>query len=298
MNAEYSDIYNHNEANLSLVSIIMPVYNTPINNLMNSVSSIINQTYKAIELIIVDDGSSLECAKVCDDLAERDARICVIHQNNNGVSMARNKGLDVAKGEWIMFADADDVYYPSAVERGVSLAMEYELDIVYAEVVYVGFDGKREFRKFEISKPGSLEIISERDSLHSLAIYFIASRIIPFSVIPNNLSSGPWSRIFRASTIGACRFDQRLKILEDALFNSSVVLNATKIGFVCEPWYEYYQYIGSALHRMTFENESELHCNIIRDYVAMHSLSIDAYYYHACSYFFFAMRSSSPNRQR
>lgn len=99
-----------------LISIIVPVYNVEryIDECLNSV---INQTYKHIEIILVDDGSKDSSGKICDNYAEKDNRIVVVHKENGGLSDARNAGMKVATGEYIMFVDSDDYITLDAVER-------------------------------------------------------------------------------------------------------------------------------------------------------------------------------------
>lgn len=99
----------------NLISIIVPIYNSE-KYLKKCVNSIINQTYKDLEIILVDDGSSDTCPKICDEFAELDNRIVVLHKKNEGVSAARNSGLDIAKGEYIGFVDSDDYIAPDMYE--------------------------------------------------------------------------------------------------------------------------------------------------------------------------------------
>lgn len=90
-----------------LISIIVPVYKVE-KYLRRCIQSIICQTYSNIEIILVDDGSPDRCPEICDEYASKDERIKVIHQENKGVSAARNAGLDAAKGEYVAFVDSDD----------------------------------------------------------------------------------------------------------------------------------------------------------------------------------------------
>lgn len=89
------------------MSIIVPIYNAQ-NHLKKCIESIINQTEKDIEIILIDDGSTDDSLKICNEYQRKDFRINVIHQNNSGVSIARNQGIKIAKGEYIGFVDSDD----------------------------------------------------------------------------------------------------------------------------------------------------------------------------------------------
>ena len=99
----------------SLVSVIVPIYKVE-DYLDECVKSILGQTYKKIEIILVDDGSPDHCPQKCDEWAKKDLRIRVVHKQNGGLSSARNAGLDVAKGEYIAFVDSDDFITPDYVE--------------------------------------------------------------------------------------------------------------------------------------------------------------------------------------
>lgn len=105
------DKTSHHSA-LPLISIVVPVYKVEP-YLAPCIRSILRQTYRNFELILIDDGSPDECGAICDDFASRDSRIRVIHQDNGGVSCARNRGIDSAQGEWITFIDSDDLVTPN-----------------------------------------------------------------------------------------------------------------------------------------------------------------------------------------
>ena len=98
-----------------LLSVIVPIYNVE-NYLDRCVESIVNQTYKNLEIILVDDGSPDNCPRMCDKWAEKDSRIKVVHKENGGLSDARNAGIPLTKGEIISFIDSDDWIEPAAYE--------------------------------------------------------------------------------------------------------------------------------------------------------------------------------------
>ena len=103
-------------AKSDLISIVIPVYKAE-QYLDQCISSVVNQSYRNLEIILVDDGSPDQCGKLCDEWAEKDKRIRVIHKENGGLSDARNAGLDIASGEYIGFVDSDDFVHPEMYQR-------------------------------------------------------------------------------------------------------------------------------------------------------------------------------------
>lgn len=115
--------------NDSLVSVIMPVFNVrPYIN--EALDSLINQTYKNLEIIIVDDGSTDGSGEICDKYAAKDKRIRLIHQENRGVSTARNVALDLMTGEFVAFIDADDAYEPEFISTMLGAIIRENSDII------------------------------------------------------------------------------------------------------------------------------------------------------------------------
>ena len=111
------------------VSVIIPVYKV-LPYIHECVDSVLQQTYGNIEIILVDDGSPDECGKICDDYRKRDNRVVVIHQENAGLSAARNTGLDVAGGDFVLFVDGDDFIIPNAIEQLLECQRKTNADIV------------------------------------------------------------------------------------------------------------------------------------------------------------------------
>ncbi|MCF0156053.1 MAG: glycosyltransferase, partial [Veillonella sp.] len=114
---------------MSKISVIVPIYNVEP-YIHQCVDSIINQTYKDLEIILVDDGSPDNCGKICDEYAAKDDRVKVIHRPNGGLSAARNSGLDVATGEYIAFVDSDDYIACNMYSDMMEFMLKHKLDIV------------------------------------------------------------------------------------------------------------------------------------------------------------------------
>ena len=115
----------------SLLSVIVPIYKVE-DYLPKCVESIRNQTYSNLEIILVDDGSPDGCGAICDEFAQKDSRIRVIHKENGGLSDARNAGIDVATGDYLAFVDSDDWLEPDAFEAMLALAEKYDAKMVCA----------------------------------------------------------------------------------------------------------------------------------------------------------------------
>lgn len=112
-----------------LITVIIPVFNVKP-YLIDALESVINQTYKRLEIIIIDDGSTDGSGEICDEYAQKDDRIRVVHQNNKGLSAARNVGLDLLSGDIIAFFDSDDIYHTDFIEKMVEAMLENNTDIV------------------------------------------------------------------------------------------------------------------------------------------------------------------------
>lgn len=118
-----------------LISVIVPIYNVE-KYLRRCIDSVMMQTYKKIEIILVDDGSSDSCPEICDEYKKKDTRIKVIHKKNGGLSDARNKGIEFAKGDFISFIDSDDVISKTMIEYLYKNMIEYNADISVCNFKY------------------------------------------------------------------------------------------------------------------------------------------------------------------
>lgn len=111
------------------ISVIIPVYNVAA-YLSICIESVLSQDYSALEIILIDDGSTDESGKICDEYARNDKRIHVIHQNNSGAAAAKNMGLKAATGKYLSFVDSDDFLEPDAYSHMVQVIQENKADVV------------------------------------------------------------------------------------------------------------------------------------------------------------------------
>lgn len=131
------------------VSILVPVYKVPEMYLRKCIESLVGQTLKEIQIILVDDGSPDHCGDICDEYAQKDSRIIVIHQNNRGLSGARNSAYDAATGEYIMFLDGDDYVVNVACEEAYKTAEAQKVEIVLWDIITDYSNSKKLNKTFE-----------------------------------------------------------------------------------------------------------------------------------------------------
>ena len=153
------------------ISIIVPVYNVE-KYLEKSVNSILNQTYKNLEIILVDDGSKDNSGKIADDLSKNDERIKVIHKENGGLSSARNEGMKVVTGDYIAFLDSDDCIVPDFYEYLYNLIKKYDCDIAQGRFLRINeelMDNSNEIIENENSKIKiKEEVLTNKEALEVL----------------------------------------------------------------------------------------------------------------------------------
>lgn len=225
------------------ISVIVPVYNAE-KYLKNTVSSIINQTYKNLEIILVDDGSVDASPQLCDELAEKDIRIKVIHKENGGASSARNAGIDSASGDYIAFVDADDYIDSDMYEIMLGHIIEYGVDAASCGIVRENADAPNEPWG---SDDAQLEI-ADNETL--LKLVGQAVGLLPVS---------PCNKLFSKSVIGDIRFDTRFKYAEDVLFNYFVSKNINKIVIQNVTRYHYVNNKASATHKAFDDHRFDEH---------------------------------------
>lgn len=184
----------------ALVSIIVPVYGTEA-YLPACIESLRSQSYPHIEIILVDDQSPDTCPEICDQYAQMDDRIVVIHQENKGVSGARNTGMRHATGEYIMFVDSDDELLPDALHILLQDALEYRADVVSARATVVDKDG--------VSYPPH-----ESDELS----VWSGDQPLLMSLNGDQTTISVWGKIFKRSFVDQFLFETGKNINEDGFF--------------------------------------------------------------------------------
>ena len=202
-----------------LISIIVPVYNVE-NYIEKCVNSIINQTYKNIEIIIVDDGSKDNSGKKCDELAKKDNRIKVIHKLNGGLSDARNSGMKIANGKYIGFVDSDDYIKEDMFETLYKLNKKYNSDISIVSY-YEIYRGKI----ISVRDSKKLEELSKLEAIKEL-------------LIDTKIQSYAWNKLFKKELFEGIEFPTN-KNFEDIATTLLLFERANKVVLLEDPKYYY-----------------------------------------------------------
>ncbi|MGN2337052.1 glycosyltransferase family 2 protein [Clostridium cagae] len=205
---------------MKLVSVIVPIYKVE-KYLIRCVESIQKQTYKNLEIILVDDGSPDSCGKMCDELAKKDKRIKVIHKVNGGLSDARNVGIEVAKGEYLAFVDSDDWLDLDMIELLYNLCEQRDAEIAECSYRNLYMDGIIEETRC------TAEII-EADSLLALEGMLDWKYFKPVA----------WNKLYKKSVFKDVRYPKG-KIHEDEFTTYKYIYNANKIVYVDVSKYNY-----------------------------------------------------------
>ena len=207
------------------VSVIVPVFNVE-KYLRKCVDSIINQTLEDIEIILVDDGSPDNCPQICDEYAEKDSRIKVIHQQNSGQSKARNVGMEVAKGEYIGFVDSDDYIESDMYECLYNIAVNNNVDVV-SSACYRNIGDIQSILGFSFIK----NTIIIKEHIKELVCNCMTNKVIWFT----------WKSIFRKKMLvdNGIKFPDGINYGEDPIFNLDAYMNSDKIYYFDKPLYHY-----------------------------------------------------------
>lgn len=215
-----------------LISVVVPVYNAE-QQIHRCVDSLLAQTYICFEIILVNDGSPDRCGEICDEYAEKDSRVRVIHQENGGVSVARQRGVDAAKGEYIIHADPDDWVNNTMLEELLTKALEKDADMVFCDY-YEEYNES----SFYVSQDPKEEITSEA----------ILKKIL-FQQLHGSCCN---KLVKRVCYNGIGFYPSHLCILEDELFNIRLLAQNIKVDYLPRAFYHYCtDHEGSLCHSIS-----------------------------------------------
>ena len=251
--------------NRTKVSIIVPVYNSE-KYVAKSIESLIKQTLKDIQIILVDDGSKDNSGAICDEYATKDERVMVIHKENAGQAKARNSGLDIAQGKYIMFLDADDMYEPDTCENMYNVAEENQADYVSANYIMIDEnDVKRPKPAFDTEKYGEFEL--------KLSDYTKSFFV---------MNSTPWNKIYNLQFLNEnkIRFDVNPPS-EDDYFTTLCYMKAQKGYYTNKVIYDYRYNPNSTSNKcdkVYFKKQNLVYKAIYNNFVENNKMGFYRYY--------------------
>lgn len=219
------------------ISIIIPVYNLE-KYLSACIDSILCQKYKNLEIIIVNDGSTDSSKEICEEYQNKDQRVRVFSQNNSGVSVARNKGIKHATGDWIMFVDGDDLVDANLSEIIPQLDLEND---VYMFAFTKIFGERKQTVGF------GKQICFEKNDFENLQRWILNQYLYPI----NYVISSPCGKIYRRDFVmkNKCEFPANIKMGEDKIFNLQVFQYAQKGTYMDSSFYNYRVYQQSTVNK-------------------------------------------------
>ena len=213
-----------------LISVVVPIYNVE-KYLTKCIDSIINQTYKNLEIILVDDGSPDNCGKICDEYKKKDNRIKVIHKKNGGLSDARNEGIKIATGKYIGFIDSDDFVNLKMIEILYDLLKNNNADISVVSYKYYFGEEENNNESVEIKSP---KILSNIDA-------------ITYLFDNNKLGNYAWNKLYKLSLFDDVKYPVGKK-MEDLGTTYKLFSKSNKIVYSDTELYYYLQRGDSILH--------------------------------------------------
>ena len=230
-----------------LVSIVIPVYKVEA-YLARCVDSVLSQTIQNLQIVIVDDGSPDNCPQMCDDYAELDSRIQVIHKENGGLASARNAGMAVAVGKWLFFLDSDDWLEPDGLESLVRIGEEQQVDFIRYRAIRSGWPGMEEHA------PCMVEPVRElRHGYYSRQqiLQEVYPRLITTPQLSMGAVVGAWGSLYNLDFLNNnhLRFYEEVKFSEDLVFSARVVRAAKSFFFVDTPGVYHYSYNPNSISK-------------------------------------------------
>lgn len=229
-----------------LISVIIPVYNVE-NTLRKCVESVINQTYKNLQIILVDDGSVDLSSVICDELAQKDDRIVVIHQKNSGLCATRNNALAVAKGDYIGFVDSDDWITPDMYEYLYNGLIDYDADISACRYFRV-INGKETTARCD----GETYVFNTDEAIEEIVVNF-------------DLRSVFWNKLFKKEIFGKVKFPEG-HTFEGTYMMHEVIDQAKKIVMLGDPKYYYVKNPKSIIYNKNISTDVQYALSNIKRY--------------------------------
>jgi len=242
------------------VSIIVPVYNAEA-TLRRCVESVLSQEYTDLELILADDGSRDGSGGLCDDFAQADSRVRVLHKENSGVSDTRNQALDMARGRYLQFLDADDWITPNATKLLVRTAEENQCDLVVSDFYRVV--GDRVSSKGDIEDNGPLT--REEYAAHMMEN-------------PADFYYGVlWNKLYRRDIVEEhhLRMDPEVSWCEDFLFNLEYIRHARRFFALQVPVYYYVKTKGSLVNQISISKTVRMKLTLFEYYNQFYKTVLD-----------------------
>lgn len=234
------------------ISIIIPVYNAE-EYLDRCLHSVLDQEFPSFEVILVDDGSTDSSPLICERYSGTDPRFVTIHQPNKGVSAARNAGLDVAKGEYVMFLDSDDALLPYALDTMMESLADEDV-VVGGYGVYVECVPSQEVKPVATKsyKGSDYQNFFQENIMHNC-----------------KLLDSPWAKLFKMKVVGETRFDETLNYAEDKLFVFEVLIKSGSVLTVSNAVYGYYMRAGSLGSDISSDRHIVKLRNFLPKYIAL-----------------------------
>ncbi len=212
------------------VSIIVPVYNIE-KYLGRCIESIVSQSYKDLEIILVDDGSTDNSGVMCEEYKNIDSRISVIHKKNGGLSSARNEGIEKSTGSYVFFLDSDDYLAVDCIQKSISLCKENDADIAIVQMMYIAEDTNEEIK---INIDEDITLLSAEDAIEASLYQVLYSCCAP-------------AKLYKRNVIGNIRFPLG-RVSEDLATCHLYMNNAKKVIYSNFYGYYYRQHNNSIMH--------------------------------------------------
>lgn len=220
------------------ISVIIPVYNQS-KYLKRCLDSVLNQSFNQLEIILINDGSTDESPQLCDEFAKKDDRITVIHQNNGGVSNARNSGLKIARGEYVHFMDSDDFLDDGFYNDLYNLAQSREADIICSEYYQEYRDKKGEF--FLNTNATEQLTMTRNEAIVAL----LSGKRVSYSTC---------DKLFKRNIIADIKFNEHISHNEDFLFVYEAVKRISRLFYTSHAYFHYCHNPKSAI-RTSFNHK-------------------------------------------